>query len=451
MFEALGVVLGLVSILFAFEKPRRSFLAIFKRRSEVHPIAANEHPSLATDGSPKASGEKKPSIAVLAFDNMSGDPAQGYFCDGISEDIITDLSKINGLAVIGRQSSFTYKGKASDVRRIGQELGVRYVLEGSVRKAGSGVRVSAQLVESETGTHLWANRYDREWNDAFLMGDEIAQDIVTSLDIEVGRGEDVRIWRKATRSPKARDAFYEGQDAYYRSTQKDNHRAREFFLEAIRLEPDSAQAYASAAATHALDVIHGWSTNAKRSLEEANHLAKKALELDDDNAAGHYARGFVLLFEGRYEDALAEGARAVELRPMCSGPNASLAYIQLYSGQLDNALSNARTAVALNPIFPGWYLYLMGAAEYFCGRYEQSLATLSQALAVSPGRLVARVLRIAALDALDRRVDAKAETVSLLVDHPDFSISHFSATQPLSDKSRRDQYLAALRRSGLPD
>jgi adenylate cyclase len=214
LFESIGVILGLLGILFAFEKPRRAFLAFFNRRSDVRPIAADEHPSLAADGSPKASGEK-PSIAVLAFDNMSGDSAQGYFCDGISEDIITDLSKINGLAVIGRQSSFTYKGKASDVRRVGQELGVRYVLEGSVRKVGSRVRVSAQLIESETGTHVWANRYDREWDEAFLMGDEIAEDIVASLDIKVGRGEDARIWRKATRSPKARDVFYEGQDAYY--------------------------------------------------------------------------------------------------------------------------------------------------------------------------------------------------------------------------------------------
>jgi len=451
LFEALGVVLGLVSILFAFEKPRRSFLAILKRRSDVPPIAADEHPSLVADGSPKASSEKKPSIAVLAFDNMSGDPAQGYFCDGISEDIITDLSKINGLAVIGRQSSFTYKGKASDVRRIGQELGVRYVLEGSARKVGSQVRVSAQLVESETGTHLWANRYDREWDDAFLMGDEIAEDIVTSLDIKVGRGEDARIWRKATRSPKARDVFYEGQDAYYRSTQKDNRRARELFLEVIRLEPESAQAYASAAVTHVLDMIHGWSAHPEQSLEEAKQFANKAIELDDDNAAGHYARGFVSLFEGRNEEALAEGARALELRPMCSGPNASLAYLQLYSGRWDSALSNARKAVALNPVFPGWYLYLMGAAEYFSGRHEQALATLSQALARNPRLLVARVLRIAALDAIRRPDDAKAEAVSLLGDYSDFSLSRFSATQPLSDKSRRDQYLGALRRSGLPD
>ena len=416
----------------------------------AHVDATGNSRPIAADSSPKKSGEK-PSIAVLAFDNMSGDPAQGYFCDGISEDIITDLSKIDGLAVIGRQSSFTYKGKANDVRRVGQELGVRYVLEGSVRKVGSQVRVSAQLVESETGTHLWANRYDREWENAFLMGDEIAEDIVTSLDIKLGRGEDVRIWRKATRSPKARDVFYQGQDAYYRSTQKDNRRARELFLEVIRLEPESAQAYAGAAMTHALDAVHGWSTDSMHSLEEAKRLAHKAVELDDDNAGAHDALGFVSLFEGRHEEALAEGARALELRPMCSGPNASLAYIQLYSGQWNSALSYARTAVALNPVFPGWYLYLMGAAEYFGGRHQQSLATLSQALAVSPGRLVARVLRIAALDAVHSPGDAKAEAVLLLGDHPDFSISRFSVTQPLSDKSRRDQYLAALRRSGLPD
>lgn len=450
MVEAIGIILGFLSILFAFEKPRKTLVAIFKKRSDVHAIAADELSNRAADGIPKASGGK-PSIAVLAFDNLSGDPAQEYFCDGISEDIITDLSKINGLAVIGRHSSFTYKGKANDVRRVGKELGVRYVLEGSARKVGSQVRVSAQLVESDTGTHVWAKRYDREWDDAFLMGDEIAKDIVTSLDVEVGRGEDVRIWRKATQSPKARDAFYEGQDAYYRSTQNDNRRARELFLEVIRLEPNAAQAYASVAVTHALDVIHGWSADSKHSLNEAKRYAQRAVELDDDNAAAHYARGFVLLFEGRHEEALAEGARAVDLRPMCSGPNASLAYLQLYSGKWESALSNARKAITLNPVFPGWYLYLMGAAEYFGGRHERALATLNQALTVSPGRLVARVLRIAVLDALQRPNDAKAEAASLLGDYSDFSISRFLATQPLSDPSRRAQCLAALRRSGLPE
>jgi adenylate cyclase len=399
---------------------------------------------------------KKPSsggssIAVLAFDNMSGDPEQEYFCDGISEDIITDLSKINGLAVIGRHSSFAYKGKVTDLRRIGRELGVRYVLEGSARKVGNHVRVTAQLIEAETGTHIWANRYDREMENVFLVGDEIAEDIVTSLDVKLGRGEDARIWNKALKSADARDAFNRGWSAYRLSTEQDNRKGRDLFLEVIRLEPDSATGYAYVAGTHVIDVIQGWSNDPGKSLEEAKRLSGKAIELDDTSAGGHFAHAIVALFEGSHQAALAEGERGLELRPMCSAPKAGLAYIQLYSGILDRALGNAREAIELNPIFPAWYLYLMSAAQYFGGRCEEALSTLSQVLSTNPRLSFARLLRIAVLSALNRQEEARAERAAFLQDHPGFSLARFSRTQPFYDKAKLDGYLGALRAVGLPD
>lgn len=389
------------------------------------------------------------SIAVLAFDNMSGDPEQIHFCDGISEDIITDLSKISGLAVIGRTSAFAYKGKARDLRRVARELGVRYVLEGSVRKSGKRVRVTAQLVEAENGTHVWANRYDRDLDDLFLVGDEVTRDIVEALDVKIARGEDARIWRRAVRNIEARDAFMRGWNAYGQGTPEGNLAARDLFLEVMRLEPDSPMGYAYAGVTHALDVVQGWSKDVTGSLAEARRLGAKALELDSLSPAGHAAVGLAALFEGRYEEAIAGAQSSLENRPMCASPRANLAYVQLYSGDYESALSNAQNAVEFNPVYPGWYLYLMAAAQHFGGHYEEALGTLERVIAANPRLAFARTLRIATLTALGRPEDAKHEAATLKQDRPGFTVERFAATQPFRDKGQRDGYMNALRSAGL--
>ena len=391
----------------------------------------------------------KPTIAVLAFDNMSGDPQQEYFCDGIAEDIITDLSKISGLAVVGRQSSFAYKGRQTDLRRIGRELGVRYVLEGSIRKSGEQVRVNAQLIEVEAGTHIWANRYDYASGDAFLMGDEIAEYIVTALDVKLARGEDAKVWRKAVKSTAAREAFFRGQEAYFQPSPTNIRRAREYFLEAIRLEPESAQIHASAAGTHIQEVMFGWSRDVRASLADAERLAMRALELDAASAGGHYYKGIVALFNGLHEKALDEGRQALDIRPMCSGPRAGLAYMELYSGKPGPAITHAQEAITLNPIFPGWYLYVTAAAEYFGGRTEQALATLARVMEASPDLVLAKVLRVAALQSLGRSDEARSASQEILNASPDLSSERLALTQPFQDAAKRDHYLAVLRDAGL--
>lgn len=390
------------------------------------------------------------SIAVLAFDNMSGDPEQVHFCDGISEDIITDLSKINGLAVIGRNSAFAYKGKANDLRRVGRELGVRYVLEGSVRKSGTRVRVTAQLVEAETGMHIWANRYDRELDDVFLVGDDVTRDIVEALDIKLGRGEDARIWRRALKTVAARDAFSRAWDSYALLTPEANRTARELFLEVTRLEPDSPMGYAYVGVTHSLDVMQGWSSDVRRSLVEARQWGARAVALDEASPGGHGALGIAALFEGRFDDAIAGAQKSLNLRPMCASPRASLAYVQLYSGSPEHALHNARSAVELNPMYPGWYLYLMAAAQHFGGHEVDALATLERVLAASPRLIFARALKIASLAELGRSDEAKMEAAIVLRDRPDFSVERFATTQPFRDAAQRERYTAALSAAGLP-
>jgi adenylate cyclase len=398
-----------------------------------------------------ATAPRPNSIAVLAFDNMTGNPAQESFCDGISEDIITDLSKTEGVAVIGRQSSFTYKGKATDARAIGRELGVKYVLEGSVRMAGDRVRVTAQLIEADAGTHVWANRYDRALDDIFVVGDEITEDIVTSLDVKLSRGEEARIWRKAMRSRQARDLFNEALSIRDRGTPQDMERARAMFLEAASLEPDSPWPYAYAAVTYALELMNGWARDRARSLDEARRLARRSCELEQTVAGAYATLGVVALFEERHDEALAHFERSREMRPMCAGPRAFLSYGQLYSGLWDEAAQNATEAVELNPVFPLWYRYLAGAARHFAGRHGEGLPILQDVSAANPRMIPARLALIHAELALGRGEEAAAEAAALLKDRPDFSVGRFAQTQPFRDKALRDRYLASLRIAGLPE
>jgi len=421
------------------------------RPVHVYALAAAGIPGTSRDvvNAPKSEPVRR-SIAVLAFENMSRDPAQEYFCDGISEDIITDLAKINGLAVIGRQSAFAYKGRATDLRQVGRELGVRYVLEGSVRVAGNRVRVTAQLIEAESGTHVWANRYDHELHDVFTVGDAVVQDIVEALDVKLARGEEARIWRKALKTLPAREAFLRGWSAYYESTPDGIRRARELFLEVIRLEPDSPMGYAYVGLTHAIEVTQGWTTDPLQSLGEARRRAEEAIAADPSSAGGYAARSMVSMFEGRFEDAIADAQRSLENRPMCASPRAGLAYVDLYVGNYQRAINHAREAIEFNPIYPGWYLYLMAAAQHFGGHHQEALATADRVLAGNPRQTFARTVRIAALMALGRRDDAGAEAALVLRDRPEFTVERFLATQPFRDSTQSAQYADALRASGLP-
>jgi adenylate cyclase len=390
------------------------------------------------------------SIAVLAFDNLSGDPEQEHFCDGVCEDIITDLAKIDGIAVMGRQSAFAYKGKANDLRKVARELGVRYLLEGSVRAAGNRIRVNAQLIEAESGVHLWAQRYDRTLEDVFLVGDEIAEEIVTSLDVKLGYGEQARIWRKALRTAKARELFYRGMSLYYAGMPVEMRKARELFLQVIEAEPESPWGYSQAAVTHCMEAIHGWTPEPTASLAAARSLAERSLSLDDTIPSGHGSLGVVELFAGRHDEAVGRLQRAYELRPMCAAPRALLGYAQLYAGDWQSAVSNARSAVELNPLFPLWFYYVVGAAQYIGGQLEASSATLQKVRAANPRLLPARVALIAAQMALGDRESARAGAAAVIADRPDFSVGRFAGTQPFRDRARAERYFDSLREAGLP-
>lgn len=320
----------------------------------------------------------KPSLVVLPFVNMSKDPEQDYFSDGLTEVLTGDLSKISSLFVIARNSAFTYKGKAVNVQDIGKELGVRYVLEGSVQKANEQVRIVAQLIDTTTDSHLWSERYDRPLTDLFALQDEIVQKIVTTLKLQLTLDEKGYSVRKHTDSLEAYDAFLRGMEFYWRLTQKDNVQARKMFEKAIVLDPQYAEAYAGLGWTYALDWIWHWSAD-PQALERGSVLAQQALTLDDSLPLAYSLLSAVYAQQQQYDRAIAEGERAIALGPNNADRYTSLAEVLNFAGRSEDAIKLMEQAMRLNPRYPSWYLLDLGWAYQQTGRYAEAIVALKEA------------------------------------------------------------------------
>jgi adenylate cyclase len=355
----------------------------------------------------------KPSIAVLPFDNMSGDPEQEYFSDGMTEDLITDLSKLSGLFVIARNSVFTYKGKAVKPEQVSRELGVRYVLEGSVRKAANQVRITAQLVDATTGYHRWAERYDRELQDIFAVQEGISRKIVAALAVQLTEGEQARLGRKYTENLEAYDDFLRGHDYLWRSTEQANARARELFERAISLDPTFAAAYAALGWTYWLDWVYQWDVN-PCTLERAFALAQQAIALDDALPMSHRLLSDVYLWNKQHDQAIAAVERAIALDPNDAEGYATLARILSYAGRPEDAIGMVQKTMRLNPHYPAVYLTDIGHAYYLTGQYEKAMAALRRALIRKPDFLPTHAYLAAVYSELGREDEAGAEMAEVV-------------------------------------
>jgi adenylate cyclase len=297
----------------------------------------------------------KPSIVVLPFVNMSEDPKQDYFSDGITEDLTTALSQISSLFVIARNSAFTYKGKAVKVQDVGRELGVQYVLEGSVRKANDQVRITAQLVDAATDSHLWAERYDRPLKDIFALQDEIVQKIVTTLKLQLTLREQGYLVRKTTDNLEAYDYFLRGLEAYNRATQEANTQARQLFEKALELDPQYAEAHAQLSWTRSREWVYQWSQD-PQTLERAFVLAQKAVALDDSLPEAHKVLAYAYLYKSQHEQAIAAAERAIALAPNDAEGFAMLGLSLNFAGRPEEAIGLIQKAMRLNPRYPYNYL-----------------------------------------------------------------------------------------------
>jgi len=391
---------------------------------------------------------EKPSIAVLPFTNMSGDPEQEYFSDGVTEDLITGLSKVSGLFVIARNSVFTYKGRAVKIERVGQELGVRYVLEGSVRKAGKRVRITAQLVDASTGGHLWAERYDRDLKDIFALQDEVTRKIVSALAVKLTEDEGNRIVRKGTDSLEAYDYTLRGMWYLSVITKEANDRAREMFEKATALDPSYALACSLLGRTYLVEWTFGWSQKLQ-SLEQAYEFAQKSVSLDDLLPWGHGLLGEVYLWKKRHDQAIAELEKATNLDPNNADMLTGLGDVLSWSGRPEEAIVLVKKAMRLNPIYPVWYLWGLGHAYFLAGRHEEAITTLKRVLNRNPNFLPAHVYLAASYVELGRWDDARLEAKIFQEMSPDLSMEGWRQRLPYKNQEVLDRLFNALRRTGL--
>ena len=393
---------------------------------------------------------EKPSIAVLPFTNMSGDTEQEYFSDGITEDLITDLSKISALFVIARNSVFTYKGKAVKVEEVGRELGVHYILEGSVRKAGDKVRITAQLVDATTGGHLWAERYDRNFQDIFALQDEVTHKIVSALAVKLTEGEKERRSCKCqtTCNTEAYDYFLRGLDYFYRCTNKTNNQARKMFEKATEIDPQYALAFSMRGNTHLMEWTLGWSQD-RRTIERAFELAQRSIALDDSLPEPHELLGNIYLWQKQHDHAIAELKKAISLDPNNADWLAGLGNVLAWADRPEEAIEVIKQAMHLNPIYPPHYLWNLGHAYLLTERYEEAIETFKRALNRNPDFWPSHILLAASYSALGRIDDARAEAAETLRINPDFTLELWRYKCPFKNPEELDRRFEKLRKAGF--
>ena len=393
----------------------------------------------------------KPSIAVLPFDNMSDDPNQEYFSDGITEDIITALSKTPKMFVIARNSTFTYKGKPADVKEVGKKFGVRYVLEGSVRKSGEDIRINAQLIDAQTGHHLWAEKYDRDLGDIFALQDEITKKIITELQVELTEGEQARIYGRGTDNLDAYLTFLKAKSLIMQLNPEDQHRAKQLLEESIEIDPHFAPAYRWLGASHFADVFIGTSKSKKESLETATELAKKAISLDASYGDAYGLLGFMYVLKRQYDQAIPVLEKALELDPNGADTNNYLAMSYLYLDDLEIALSFEKTAMRLNPIAPSMYLNIMAAIYRSQGKYSEALLWAQRAVDEAPKHTISRVNYCSILILNGQTEEARVQADKVKELNPKFSVAKLENTLPYKNPEVKKIYVDALRKAGLPE
>jgi adenylate cyclase len=390
----------------------------------------------------------KPSIAVLPFANMSSDPEQEYFSDGITEDLITDLSKLSGLFVISRNSVFLYKGKAVKPEQVSHELGVRYVLEGSIRKAGKRVRITAQLIDATTGYHVWADRYDRDLQDIFALQDEVTQKIVTALEVKLTPGEQERLGQPLTNNFEAYDYYLRGLEYQLRFTKEANVQARQMYAKAVKLDPQFAAAYAQLGFAYFDQWSLGWSQD-PQTLEQAFTLAQQAIAVDHLLPDGHRLLGIVYLWKKQHELAVAEARRALDLNPNHADSYVALGDILSWAGRAEETVPLVEKAMRLNPQYPVWYLWDLGHAYYLTGRYEEAIATFKRVLTRSPDFMPAHAYLAVIHSESGREEDAPSEGAEIMRLSPQLSLDALRQRLPYKDPVVLERVLTAARKAGL--
>jgi len=390
----------------------------------------------------------KPSIAVLPFENMTGDPKQEYFTDGFTEQIITSLSKIPALFVISRNSTFSYKGKPVKVQQVSEELGVRYVLEGSVQKSSSRIRINVQLIDALSGQHVWAQSYDRELKDIFGLQDEVILKIASAMSVNLTAGEQARAWAEGTKSLEAYLKLMQSREYRYKGNRESIALARRLAEEAISLDPKYAEAYTSLGTAYYLEVFLGTS-RPKESIAKATELIQKALAMNGSLADAHSMLGVLYTWSGRYEEGIAEAERGVELDPNSGQAYYNLTVVLRWAGKSKEAIPVIRKALRLEPIPPDNYLQQLALVYLQTEDCKEAIVACDKGLKRQPDHLVSRIIMAAVYGSCDREKEARKEAAEVLRINPKFTVESFMRNIPYKNPSDRERTAQGLRKAGL--
>jgi adenylate cyclase len=423
-----------------------------------HEVKNIDHPLRVWGWSPNAAAAalsldepalpQRPSIAVLPFDNMSGDPDQGYFADGITEDIITDLSKISGLFVIARNSSFAYKGQAPDVRKVSRELGVRYVLEGSVRRAAGRIRINAQMIDGETGGHLWAERYDRDLEDIFAVQDEVTRTIVTALEVKLTAGEEAAREGRGKVSPEVYDLIVRARQTALQLRPEASVMAREMLERVIAIDPSVAIAYARLAIVTFAEYANRWNDATADNLVRALELAHKAIETDETEPQGHIAMAIVFSWTRRLDAAERHAERAIELDPNSPDGYTGLGNVREFQGRPEEAIPLYTRAYRLDPQWD-MALHFMGRALLALDRFDEAETAFKRRLTFAPRSDMSRFYLACLYARTGRQDEVHAMWRELFEVNPSFSIDHVKQSLPYADPTWLDRAVEGLHKAGI--
>jgi adenylate cyclase len=411
-------------------------------------------PEIETVTSPAYPLPDKPSIAVLPFVNMSGDPAQEYFCDGMTDHIITSLSMVPRLFVIARNSTFVYKGKAVSVQKVAEEQGVRYVLEGSVQKSEDRVRILVQLIDAIKGVHLWSERHDRDLRDIFALQDDIAMKIITALQVQLTEGEYAHVIAGATSNLKALESFWRGIQHYWRLTKEDNALARQWMQKAVELDSNFANAWSVIGWTDGMDVTFGWAESPPQSIKSALACAQKAISLNDSCAIAYALVGWINILQRNFDEAIENGEKAVRLSPNNAPILLTLAIIMHYNGKFDESIALVKNAMRLCPYYPVFYMQRLFDSYFMAGRYDEALAAgkvlLAHAQKGEFSLLWAHKDLAEAYIALGQDDKARMHAEEVLKINPKFSLAdERKMFYYFKDPTHLEHYLDILRKAGL--
>jgi adenylate cyclase len=425
------------------------------RPVHVYHVSAGLAAERAAIEAPALSLPDKPSIAVLPFQNLSGDPEQEYFADGMVEDIITALSRMRWLFVIARNSSFTYKGRAVDEKQVARQLGVRYLLEGSVRKAARRIRIAGQLIDGSTGVHLWADRLEGALEDVFDLQDQVTASVVGAIAPRLEQAEIERSKRKQTENLDAYDYYLRGMACHYQETRESTSEALRMFQRAIELDPNFAAAHGMAARCYGLRKLNSWTTDRGQEIAEAARLARRAGALGRDDATALAAAGFALAYVvGDLDDGAAFIERALALNPNLASAWYFSGWTRIWLGDPDSAVERVARAMRLSPLDPliDRMQGVTSAAHLFCGRYDEALSWAERALRASPVPALALPAAIASNALTGRMEEARKLLTRLRQVAPELRLSNL---RDMLGPYRRPEYLAryeeGLRKAGLPE